>query len=49
MPVFIRGYPGALESVLDSQAVQVLFNLAYGTVENGELYLRASLLNVATI
>jgi len=49
MPVFIRGYPGVLESVLDNQPVQVLFHLQHGPVKNGQKYLQASLLTLGTI
>jgi hypothetical protein len=50
MPVFIRGHPGVLPSILDEQAVQVVFNLEHsGPAADGEVYLHASLLSIATV
>lgn len=49
MPVFLRGHPGVLPSLLGGQAVQVIFHLVYREKEDGELSLRASLINMASV
>jgi hypothetical protein len=49
MPVFIRGHPGVLPSILDAQPIQVLFHLEHGHPKGGQKHLQAALLTIATV
>ena len=49
--MFIHGYPAALQSILDGQAVQVVFFLGYQPPEGPDdtLYLTTFPISVATV